>query len=70
MNFAEEHDCSLQEGFVNPCIVDGIDWGEKLYGSFASGWFLLVSIPVAIVLAALLFRLVVTDLIYIFRRRG
>ena len=36
---AEAHGCQLHEGFVNPCMVDGVDQGEMLYGLFVSGWF-------------------------------
>ena len=35
---ADAHGCQLHEGFVNPCVVDGIDQGEMLYGLFVSGW--------------------------------
>ena len=46
-NFAKEHGCIVHEGFQNPCIVDGVDYGEQLYTAFVSGWFLLATLPVA-----------------------
>ncbi len=50
--FAARHGCDLHEGFVNPCVVNGTDWGQTLYTAFVSGWFMLVTLPVA-ALAAL-----------------
>ena len=46
-NFAAEYGCELHEGFTNPCVVDGVDYAEQLYTAFVSGWFLLVTLPVA-----------------------
>ena len=50
--FAARHGCTLHEGFTNPCVVHGHDWGETLYTAFVSGWFMLITLPVA-ALAAL-----------------
>jgi hypothetical protein len=36
---ASSHGCTLHEGFANPCVVDGKDIGQDLYGSFVSAWF-------------------------------
>lgn len=46
--FAERHGCRLNEGSVNPCVVNGVDYGERLYSAFVSGWYLLVTGPVAL----------------------
>ena len=35
---ADAHGCQLHEGYANPCIVDGVDQGDMLYGLFISGW--------------------------------
>ena len=35
---ATAHGCTLHEGFVNPCVVDGKDIGQDLYVSFTSMW--------------------------------
>lgn len=60
--FAKRHGCTLHEGFANPCIVDGTDWGETLYTAFVSGWFMLVTLPVAGLLALALAGLVIRDI--------
>jgi hypothetical protein len=36
--YADAHGCQLHEGFANPCLVDGVDQGDMLYGLFVSGW--------------------------------
>lgn len=42
---ASANNCTLHEGFVNPCVVNGRDMGETLYSMGVSGWFMLVTIP-------------------------
>jgi len=37
--------CTLHEGFVNPCVINGRDIGETLYAMGVMGWFMLVTIP-------------------------
>lgn len=49
---AERHGCTLHEGFANPCMIGGSDWGETLYGMFVAGWFMLATIPIGVVLIA------------------
>ena len=44
-NIASANDCQLDEGSVLPCIVNGRDMGEQLYGMGVMGWFMLVTIP-------------------------
>lgn len=48
--FADRHGCDLHEGFVNPCVVNGFDWGDMLYSAFVSGWFLMFTLPFAVML--------------------
>jgi hypothetical protein len=45
MTFAEKHGCIVHEGFVNPCVVNGRDYGEQLYSAFVSGWFMFFTLP-------------------------
>lgn len=59
--FAERHGCTLHEGFANPCVVDGVDHGERLYSAFVSGWFLLATGPLALILLGVLIGLVLND---------
>lgn len=53
-SFADYHNCTLHEGFVNPCVVHGMDWGDLLYGAFVSMWLFLLTGPVAALLLVLL----------------
>lgn len=39
--------CALHEGFKNPCIINGTDWGELLFTMLGFGWLMLVSLPIA-----------------------
>ena len=64
-NIASANGCQLDEGSVHPCIVNGRDMGEQLYGMGVMGWFMLLTIPTgllalaiygAILLAVLLIR--------------
>ena len=48
--------CTLHEGYTNPCVFLGIDFGGLLYAFFVSGWFGLVTIPIG--LFGVLFSLV------------
>ena len=41
--------CTLHEGFVNPCLVNGRDIGETLYSMGVMGWFMLATIPMGVV---------------------
>lgn len=42
---ASWNDCTLHEGFVNPCIVNGQDIGGTLYSMSVMGWMMLATIP-------------------------
>jgi hypothetical protein len=44
-NIASANGCQLDEGSVHPCIVNGRDMGEQLYGMGVAGWFMLATIP-------------------------
>ena len=37
--------CTLHEGFVKPCVVNGRDVGETLYAMGVMGWFMLATLP-------------------------
>lgn len=37
--------CRLHEGFANPCVIAGTDWGETLYAMGVMGWLMLVTWP-------------------------
>lgn len=41
--------CTLHEGFVNPCIVNGRDVGATLYSMAMMAWFLIATIPLGLV---------------------
>ncbi len=68
-SFAARHGCDLHEGFANPCIIDGKDWGETLYTAFVSGWFMLITLPVAALAAVGLAVLAVAAVIRHIRER-
>ncbi|MCP3971932.1 MAG: hypothetical protein GY717_16735 [Rhodobacteraceae bacterium] len=67
--FAERHGCTLHEGFSNPCLVNGQDWGETLYTAFVMGWLMLVTVPVGAIAALALLATVIIDLLRKTRRR-
>lgn len=64
--FAQWHGCALHEGFSNPCVVNGVDYGETLSTLFVSGWFMLMTMPVAFILVIILGVMGLRDMI---RRR-
>jgi hypothetical protein len=47
---ANAHGCTLHEGFVNPCVINGTDYGETLYQFGVMGWFMLFTIPTGLFL--------------------
>lgn len=63
---ADANGCTLNEASTHPCIVAGRDVGELLAFGFVSGWFMLVTLPVAFVLTVVLLVRVVRNAI---RRR-
>lgn len=46
--FAARHGCSVNESFARTCIIDGKDWGPTLEAAFATGWLMMIGLPVAI----------------------
>jgi hypothetical protein len=45
---ASSHGCTLHEGGVNPCVILGHDFGQLLYTMGVMGWFMFLTVPVAI----------------------
>jgi hypothetical protein len=64
--FASAFGCSLNEGFVQPCVVLGRDFGGLLYSVGLVFWFAMFTVPLAGM--ALLVWLVVL-VVVLFRRR-
>jgi len=46
---AEANGYELNEGSINPCVVNGSDIGPGLYTAFVLGWFMLATIPIGAV---------------------
>ena len=65
--FASANDCVLHEGFPNPCVVGGSDYGDTLYSLGVLGWFALVTLPVGLLLAGL--YVVIVLVVWLLRRR-
>lgn len=51
-SIAVANGCQLDEGSVHPCVVNGRDMGEQLYGMGVMGWFMLVTIPTGLLALA------------------
>lgn len=64
---ASSHGCTLHEGFPNPCVINGTDYGETLYTMGVLGWLMLATMPIAAGL--LLLWIVVEVAAFIHRRR-
>ena len=47
---ASNYGCSVNEGNVNPCVIDGTDWGETLAFFGISFWYLLATVPLGCLL--------------------
>ena len=58
--------CELHEGFANPCVIGGIDFGDTLYAMGVAGWLALVSLPLAALLG--LAYVVVVAIGFVWRR--
>ncbi len=67
---ANAHGCQLDEGSVHPCMIAGTDWGETLYTMAVAGWFMLVTLPLALGGAGVLAVLVLSSLWRAVRRRA
>ena len=44
-SIADANGCTLNEGSVHPCIVNGEDIGSTLYTLGMMGWFMIATIP-------------------------
>lgn len=67
---AEANGCTLHEGFVNPCIINGEDWGQDLYTFGVLGWLALGTIPLALGAAVVyLVAVIIVNVILSARRR-
>lgn len=55
---AERNGCVLHEGFVNPCIINGEDWGQDLYTFGVLGWLAIATVPLGVG-AALIYLVIV-----------
>ena len=67
---AEANGCTLHEGFVNPCIINGEDWGQDLYTFGVLGWLAIGTIPIAVMVAvAYLVIVIIIALVQAYRRR-
>ena len=42
---ANANGCALNEGSINPCVVNGTDIGGTLYTLGVMGWLMLATIP-------------------------
>jgi len=68
MVIADLNDCTLHEGFENPCVVFGVDLGETLYTMLVVVWLGIVTLPLAILGVVVVAALTVAWLVS--RRRG
>ena len=66
--FADKHRCTVTENATFPCIVDSYDWGPTLAGWTLSGWMLIVTLPLAALLAGGLLLTVLIHFIMLRRR--
>jgi hypothetical protein len=46
---ASWNNCTLHEGFANPCVVNGRDMGETLYAMGVIGWFMIATLPIGFI---------------------
>jgi hypothetical protein len=66
--FGSAFDCGINEGFVQPCVVFGHDFGGLLYPMALAGWFAMFTIPLA-GLALIVWLIVLVVLLFIRRYR-
>ncbi|MDX2257293.1 MAG: hypothetical protein NW205_00095 [Hyphomicrobiaceae bacterium] len=64
---ADAHGCRLHEGFVNPCMISGEDWGKALYTMAVMGWFAIATLPLG---AMAIVVWLVVEIVVAVRRRG
>lgn len=56
---ADANGCELHEGFVNPCVIDGVDRGQDLYTTAMLGWLAIATVPIGLAAAAVYLLVVV-----------
>jgi hypothetical protein len=69
---ADANGCVLHEGFVNPCIINGEDWGDDLYTIGMLGFFAIGTLPLAVMVAGgyLLIVIIIAIIQRVQRRRA
>jgi len=67
---AEANGCTLHEGFVNPCVINGKDYGQDLYTFGVLGWLAIGAIPLAMgaALIYLVIVIIINIILYVRRR--
>ena len=48
---ASAYDCNISETILNPCIVNGADWGPNLQAGGIAFWYVLIVWPLAFILS-------------------
>jgi len=67
---AGAHGCRLHEGFVNPCVIGGADWGGTLYAMGMMGWLMITTLPVAAAIALVWIAVELVRWVRALRARG
>ena len=49
-SLANANGCQLDEGSVHPCVINGKDYGETLYGMGLMGWIGIATCPLSLIL--------------------
>ena len=52
-NVAQGHGCTVTDGVLDPCIVDGVDKAAELQGMANTFWYALFTWPAGIVAATI-----------------
>ena len=63
---AEKYGCELNEGSINPCVVDGVDRGADLYSLGMLGWLGIATLPLG--LAAVVLYIAIVLIVYLVMR--
>jgi TRAP-type C4-dicarboxylate transport system permease small subunit len=56
---ASANGCQLDEGSVHPCVINGKDYGDTLYGMGLMGWIGIATLPLALILLGVYLLLVI-----------
>ena len=65
---ASAFDCELHEGFANPCLIAGRDYGGLLVNMFVAGWLMLLTLPMGLLISIV--WAAVETITFLRRRRG